>query len=185
MFEIVKSSFPTFHHWWRENWIYWRDSSRPSHCYGNFHNSYNTTYSRDSLHHLSRWFIYKSTSLQLLVRSLNWKNSGHYDTLCQLGPKFGYYPEGGKFWLIKKISSIKQIFFVEEVSKLQQTVKDVYQQLPDLLNTKAHASKKRLVSGLRIYKCYVKLHGLTFNLLIHALWQDLWLFLTSPVTLNN
>ena len=23
-------------------------------------------------------------------------------TKCQLGPKFGYYPEGGKFWLTVK-----------------------------------------------------------------------------------
>ena len=32
---------------------------------------------------------------------------------------------------------------------------------------------KELVGGLRNYKCYVKLHGLSLKLLIHVLLQDL------------
>ena len=49
-----------------------------------------------------------------------------WDTICQLGPKSGYYPESEKSWLIiKEISSMRQIFFVEQVSRLQQTVSNI------------------------------------------------------------
>ena len=42
---------------------------------------------------------------QLLPRSLKVgknKSKKWWDTLYQLGPKFGHYPEGGKSWLILK-----------------------------------------------------------------------------------
>ena len=49
-----------------------------------------------------------------------------WDKVRQLRLKFGYYPERRKSWLIiKGISSMRQIFFMEQVSKLQQTVNDI------------------------------------------------------------
>ena len=80
------SYFPTFHHWCRGNWIYWRDNSRRSHRYDNLCHSYNTAYSHDNRHYTSRWFIHGK-----IIQLKKW-----WDALCQLSPKFGYYPEGVK-----------------------------------------------------------------------------------------
>ena len=44
---------------------------------------------------------------------------------------------------------MRQIFFVEQVSKLQQTVKDIQQQLSDRLNTNAYTSKKKISQWIK------------------------------------
>ena len=134
--KLLQSSFPTFHHWWRRNSICWRDNSRRFHCHDNLCHIYNTAYSHDSRHHTSRWFIYENSFLRRWLHSC-WYTITQlkkwWDTLCQLGPKFGCYPEGGKSWLIIKGNQQYATYIFRRTSIKITT--DGQWQLSDLLNT--------------------------------------------------
>ena len=52
------------------------------------------------------------TAAGTIMRLRNW-----WETLCRLGPKFGYFPEGSKSWLIVK---------EKEVQKAQSVFKDAH-----------------------------------------------------------
>ena len=55
-----------------------------------------------------------------------WRN-----TLCRLGPKFGYFPEGSKSWIIVRENAKEraQTIFDNTEIKIKLTVRDIWELL--------------------------------------------------------